>query len=97
MSYVRSAATGGSADAPGGGGSDDGGGNGAGPDAGGTAGSGSGAAGDSGLGAAAATTAIAADGDGGDLPFTGLGLAALLLAGVALVGGGVLLRRTTRS
>ena len=98
VSYVRSAATGGEADGPGGGGSDDGGGNGAGPDAGaGTVGSGSGAAGDSGLGAAAATTAIAADGDGGDLPFTGLGLAALLLAGVALIGAGVLLRRTARS
>ncbi len=98
VSYVRSAATGGSADGPGGGGTGDGGGNGADPDAGGgSAGRGSGAAGDSGLDAAAATTAIAADGDGGDLPFTGLGLVALLLAGVALVGGGVFLRRTTRS
>lgn len=47
-------------------------------------GSGSGAAGDS------------DSGDDGSLPFTGLGLSVIVLAGVALVGGGFAVRRVSR-
>ncbi len=51
--------------------------------------------GDPDSGASAAITAVAS-GDGGDLPFTGLGLAALLLTGLALGVAGMIARRAAR-
>jgi hypothetical protein len=97
LSYVRSAATGGSDGERGGGGTDEGGPDGADPDAEVGAGpteGGGGFGGNSDLGAAAATTVVA---DGGDnLPFTGLGLAVLVVAGVALLGLGARLARAAR-
>jgi hypothetical protein len=44
-----------------------------------------------------AANAVATDTAGGSLPFTGLEVGVMLLAGVALVGGGFLVRRISNA
>jgi hypothetical protein len=44
-----------------------------------------------------AAAAVATDTTGGSLPFTGLEVGVMLLAGVALVGGGFLVRRISNA